>query len=112
MSSRSRSFQSTSLSPPLEEHWTLHHVLLDRIEQEQTAANATDVDSPPLELFQAFDTLDDGDLQFTDAQLEAMRDVLAEYQRSTDWWEVERSSIEQLLERITAALEEEYLSAN
>lgn len=112
MSSRSRSFQSTTLSLPLEEHWTLHHVLLDRIEQEQTAANATDVDSPPLELFQAFDTLDDGDLRFTDAQLEAIRDVLAEYQRSTDWWEVERARIEELLEYVTAALEEDQVPAN
>ncbi|MFC4438277.1 MULTISPECIES: DUF7853 family protein [Natrialbaceae] len=112
MSSRPRPFRSTSLSLSLEERWTLHHVLLHRIEQEETATNATDVDSPPLELYQSFDTVDDGELRFTDAQLEAIQNVLAEYQRSTDWWELERSRIEHLLERVTTALENDRLPAN
>nr|WP_306059404.1 hypothetical protein [Natronococcus sp. AD5] len=87
-------------------------MVLHRIEQEETATNATDVESPPLELFQAFDAIDDGELRFTDAQLEAIQDVLAEYQRSTDWWELERSRIERLLERVTTALESDRLPAN
>jgi hypothetical protein len=112
MSSRSQSFHATPLSLSLEDRWTLHHVLLHRIEQEETAANATDVDSPPLEVFQAFDALDDGALRFTDAQLEAVQDVLVEYQCSTDWWELERAHIEQLLESVTAALEADQLSTD
>lgn len=87
-------------------------MVLHRIEQEETATNATDVESPPLELFQSFDAIDDGELRFTDAQLEAIQDVLAEYQRSTDWWELERSRIERLLERVTTALEGDRLPAN
>lgn len=112
MSSRPRPFRSTSLSLSLEGRWTLHHVLLHRIEQEETATNATDVDSPPLELYQAFDAVDEGKLRFTDAQLEAIQNVLAEYQRSTDWWELERSRIEDLLEHVTTALENDRLPAN
>lgn len=112
MSSRPRPSRSTTLSLSLEERWTLHHVLLHRLEQEETATNATDVDSPPLALFQAFDIVDDGELRFTDAQLEAIQNVLAEYQRSTDWWELERSHIEHLLECVTTALENDRLPAN
>lgn len=112
MSSRSQSFHATSLSLSLEDRWTLHHVLLHRIEQEETATNATDVDSPPLEVFQAFDALDDGTLRFTGDQLEAVQNVLAEYQRSSDWWELERAPIERLLEQVTAALETGQLSVD
>jgi hypothetical protein len=111
MSSRSRSIRSTTLSLSLEDRWTLHHVLLHRIEQEATAPNATDVDSPPLEVFQAFDTVNDGTLRFTDAQLEAIQAVLAEYQRATNWWELERAQIETLLERVTTARENDQLPA-
>lgn len=111
MSSRSRSFHATSLSLSLEDRWTLHHVLLHRIEREETASDATDVDSPPLEVFQAFDAVDDGTLRFTDTQLEAIQDVLAEYQRATDWWELERADVEGVLERVTTALEDDPASA-
>jgi hypothetical protein len=87
-----------SLTP--EQHWTLHHVLLDRIDQESTEVTA-DAGPPPLEVFQAFEMLDSGSSQFTLAQLEAIQDVLAEYQRSPTWWEVERSQIEGILHHVT-----------
>ncbi|ELY56982.1 DUF7853 family protein [Natronococcus jeotgali] len=112
MSSRSRPTRSTTLSLSHEERWTLHHVLLHRIEQEETAADATDVDSPSLELFQAFDTIDDGRLRFTEPQLEAVQRTLAAYQRSTGWWELERSEIESLLEHVATALEVDRLPAD
>ncbi|AGB38598.1 DUF7853 family protein [Natronococcus occultus] len=112
MSSRSRPPRSTTLSLSHEEHWTLHHVLLHRIEREETATDATDVDSPPLELFQAFDTIDDGQLRFTEPQLEAIQNTLAEYQRSTGWWELERSELESLLEHVVTALEHDRLPAD
>ncbi|MGN8216329.1 DUF7853 family protein [Halococcus salifodinae] len=96
---------SVTLSLTPEQHWTLHHVLLDRIDKESTEVTA-DVDLPPTEVFQAFETLDSGNTQFTLAQLEAIRDVLTMYQRSPTWWEVERPQLEQLLHRITQHIEQ------
>lgn len=92
-----------SLTP--EQHWTLHHVLLDRIDQESTEV-AADAGPPPLEVFQAFEMLDSGSSQFTLSQLEAVRDVLTQYQRSPTWWEVERSQIEELLHRVTQLIDQ------
>lgn len=112
MPSRSRPHRSTTLSLSHDERWTLHHVLLHRIEQEETAADPTDVDSPPLELFQAFETIDGGAARFTDPQLEAIQTTLASYQRSTDWWELERGTLESLLEHVTSALEANRLPAD
>lgn len=97
-----RSTTSLSLSP--EERWTVHHVLLHRIEREGTAADTTEVEPPPIEVFRAFDVLDGGESRFTAAQLDAIRDVLAASHWSTDW-EVERPRIERLLERVSRALE-------
>ncbi|WP_265110615.1 hypothetical protein [Halosolutus halophilus] len=94
---------SVALSLTRDEEWTLHHVLLDRIEAELTAAT-TDIDPPPLAVYTAFDTLDAGTTRFTDAELEAMRDVLGEYHHRTDWC-VERDRLEQLLRTLTRALE-------
>lgn len=97
--------RSVTLSLPPAEHWTLHHVLLDRIEQEATAAEPVSVEPPPVAVFQAFETLDAGETSFTIAQLEAMQTVLAEYHHSTTWWELERARLEQLLHRVAACLE-------
>lgn len=92
-----------TLSLPPEEAWTLHHVLLDRIERE--AASEPAAGSPPVEVFRAFETLDAGGRRFTVAQLEAMQGVLAEYHHATTWWEIERARIERLLDRITDRLD-------
>lgn len=97
---------SITLAVPLEERWTLHHVLLDRIEQEATAAEPTSVDPPPVEVFQAFETLDAGEASFTVAQLEAIQTTLAEYHHSTTWWQLERSRLEQLLHRVAELVEQ------
>lgn len=105
MSTHTRSARSTTLSLPPEELWTLHHVLLHRIEQEQTASDASGIGPPPLEVFQAFDALDGGESRFTATQLEAIRDVLATYHWSTDWWEIERPQLERLLQRVSTGLE-------
>ena len=96
-----------SVTLPLtpEQHWTLHHILLDRIDQESTDVTA-DAAPPPLEVFQAFETLESGNARFTLAQLKAIRNVLAEYHHSPTWWEVERPQIEQLLHRITHHIEQ------
>lgn len=100
--------RSVTLSLPPAEHWTLHHVLLDRIEQEATAVDPMRVEPPSVEVFQAFETLDGGETSFTIAQLEAMQTVLAEYHHSTRWWELERARLEQLLHRITDCIEQHH----
>jgi hypothetical protein len=105
MSTHSRSGRPTTLSLPPEELWTLHHVLLHRIEQEQTANDASGIEPPPIEVFQAFDALDGGESRFTVAQLEATRDVLASHHPSSDCWEVERPRVERLLRRVSTVLE-------
>lgn len=105
MSTHPRSARSTTLLLPPEELWTLHHVLLHRIEQEQTASDTTRVEPPPLEVFQAFDALDGGESRFTAAQIEAIRDVLATHHPSSDCWEIERSRVERLLQRVSTVLE-------
>ncbi|MFC4551565.1 MULTISPECIES: hypothetical protein [Halorussus] len=105
MSTHTQSSRSIRLALPPDEQWTLHHVLLHRIERERTAENPTGIDPPPLEVYRAFETLDAGESRFTAGQLEAVQDVLGTYQRSTDWWELERSTLEQLLHRVATALE-------
>lgn len=100
--------RSITLSLPPEEQWTLHHVLLDRIEQETTAAEPANVSPPPVEVFQAFETLDAGETRFTIAQPDAMQTILAEYHHSTTWWEIERAQLEQLLHRITEGIKQHH----
>ena len=107
MSNRSQP-SATTLSLPPKEHWTLHYVLLDRIDQETTVGDTAEVDPPPVEVFQAFETLDAGETSFTIAQLEAIQGVLAEYHHSPTWWEIERPQFEQLLSRITELIEQHH----
>lgn len=86
----------TPLSLSREARWTLHHALLARLE---------DGEDPSLELRRAFETVDAGEVAFTTGELESIRDALAEYHHATGWWEVERSTLEDLLHRVTEALE-------
>ncbi len=104
--SRSSQSQSIALYLPLDAHWTLHHVLLHRIDRETTADDPV-VDPPPLEIFQAFETIDAGRITFSTSQLEAMQGVLAEYHHSTSWWESERSQLERLLHDIATKLDDQ-----
>lgn len=87
----------TSLPLSRAEQWTLHHVLLHRIERESSNQGE---EPPPLTVFCAFETLDAGETSFTDVEFEAIQSVLAEYHHSTDWWESERAQIESLLYQI------------
>lgn len=114
MSATPHETRSVTLSLSLEEHWTLHHVLLDRIEQEKKAAESTGVEPPPVEVFQAFETLDAGETSLTIPQLNAIQTVLATYHHSTTRWEHERARIEQLLHHVTNLLNQhrEILSAD
>ena len=106
MPDKSEQPPSITLSLPPEEQWTLHHVLLDRIDQKTTVGDTAEVDPPPVEVFQAFETLNAGETSFTIAQLKAIQDVLAEYHHSPTWWEIERPQFEQLLHRITQLIEQ------
>lgn len=94
-----------TLSLSAEEQWTLHHILLDRIDPESTVSDTALVDTPPVEVFRAFETLDAGETTFTVAQLDAVRSILAEYHHSSTWWEVERPRIERLLHRVSEPVE-------
>ncbi|WP_226010074.1 hypothetical protein [Halomicrobium salinisoli] len=103
LSDTPRDARSIALSLPIEQQWTLHHVLLDRIEREETTP--ADVEPPRVEVFQAFEALDAGETRFTRAQLEAIEDLLSEYHHSTGRWEAERSTIEALLATVTEHLD-------
>ena len=97
---------SITLSLSREAQWTLHHVLLDRIDRAGTADAPTSDESPSLEVYQAFERLDAGSTCFTLPQLEAIQTVLGEYHHTSTWWELERAKIEDLLYRITAHLDQ------
>ena len=97
---------SVTLSLTPEQHWTLHHVLLDRIDQESTTVVMVDAAPPAVEVFHAFEVLESGNARFTLAQLKSIREVLAEYHHSPTWWEVERPQLEQLLHRVTQRIEQ------
>lgn len=99
--------RTVGLSLSDEERWTLHHVLLDRIEAESTVTDSSRVDPPPVEVFRAFERLDGGETSFTVAQLAAVRSVLSEYHHSPTWWEVERPRIERLLHRVSEHVEDQ-----
>lgn len=94
-----------SLSLDRETRWTLHHVLLDRLERETRAEDPTGIDPPPVAVFDAFETLDAGETSLTTTELEAIRTVVAEYHHSSRW-ELERPRLEGLLHHLTALLEE------
>jgi hypothetical protein len=97
--------RSVTLSLPPEQYWTLHHVLLDRIEQEATAEDPASIDPPSIEVFQAFERLDAGETSFTIVQLKAIQTILAEYHHSPVW-EIERSQLEQLLHHVSKPIEQ------
>jgi len=97
---------TVSLALDREARWTLHHVLLDRLEREARADDPSGIDPPPVAVFDAFETLDAGETRVTVTELEAIRAVVAEYHHSTTWWELERSRLEQILHHLTALLEE------
>lgn len=88
------------------EQWTLHHALLDRIDRERTAADATGIDPPPLAVYTAFETLEAGDdvTRFSVVQLEASRDVVSSYCDRDDW-EADWERLERLYWKLTRALE-------
>ena len=104
--------RSVTLSLSSEAAWTLHHVLLDRIEREAAEPSSVSVEAPPIEVFQAFERLDAGNTGFTIAQLEAIQTVLMEYHHSTTWWELERAGIERLLHRVTRCLNQQQASCS
>lgn len=104
--------RSVTLSLPPETAWTLHHVLLDRIEREAAETAHASVEAPPIEVFQAFETLDAGETSFTIAQVEAIQTVLMEYHHATTWWELERAQIEHLLHRVTSCLDQRQASCS
>ena len=104
MPDNSQEPSEVTLSLEPETQWTLHHVLLDRLEQEETAEDPNSIDPPPVAVFEAFETLDAGEVSFTISELEALRTVLAEQHHSTTW-EHERPRLEELLHEVTQLLD-------
>lgn len=102
MNAPSPSTESLSLSPAAQ--WTLHHALLERIDAEPTAADPTGIDPPPLAVYTAFERLDAGARTFSDAELDAMCDVVRDAHHAPDWC-AERDRLESLLHALTRALE-------
>lgn len=103
MTARSTSPRSAELRPPRDEHWTLHHALLYRIERGEDDEDATE--RAPHRVYRAFEAVDAGNAHFTADELGAMQEVLAAYHHRK-WWEVERPRVESLLRQVTDALEE------
>ena len=93
-----------TIDVPCADQWTLHHVLLDRLERE--AARETPSPLPPelVEANRAFETLDAGGRTFTLPHLHALRTVVGEYAHSPAW-EDERERLERLHRRLGASLE-------
>lgn len=89
--------RTATLDASLEDQWSLHHVLLDRLERETAAEGPSPLPPQLVEVVRAFETLDAGDRRFTVPQLEAVRALLAEY-LSSPAWEDDRESLERLHE--------------
>lgn len=100
MSKDSYSSRAVTLSLSRAEAWTLHHVLLDWLEQGDTMAEPSQSTTPPVEVVTAFETIDAGQTSFTSAQLDAIQPILAEYHHAPAW-EFDRARLEQLLYRVT-----------
>lgn len=91
----------TSLTLSRRVQWTLHHVLADQLGHgERGCATA---DTAPA-VWAAFETLDAGGTQYTTAELEAVRRVVARAHHSRRW-ESDRPQLEQLLHRLSVALD-------
>ncbi|MEM4781540.1 MAG: hypothetical protein QXG03_08285 [Halalkalicoccus sp.] len=103
MTTRSHAAESTTLPLSREEQWTLHSVLLQQIDRERTARDPSAIDPPPLEVFQAFETLDSGNDAFTRRQRLAIAETLTDYADRTDLGPDGRRRLERLAERFGAA---------
>ena len=99
--------ESIALKLRPQERWTLHHVLLDRIDRETITNAPSAIDPPPLEVFQAFEALDAGESEFTALQLEGIETVISEYRDSEECSVEESDALEAVGDRIETALESE-----
>ena len=89
---------------PRADQWTLHHVLLDRLEREADREVPSPLPPALVEANRAFETLDAGGRTFTLPQLHTIRAVVGEYVHSPAW-EDEREGLERLHSRLGASLE-------
>ncbi len=68
--------RTVTLTLQREDLWTLHHVLLERLEAEQTSPEPGAIDPPPLAVCRVFDTLEAGRTRVRIADLETVTKVL------------------------------------
>lgn len=101
---------TATLDASLEEQWTLHHVLLDRLDRERTEDTLVPLSPRLVEVAHAFEALDAGERSFTTAQLEAIRSLLGEYMVSQRWAD-DRERLERLHDHVDDLLAHQQRSA-
>lgn len=94
--------RSATLVVSREDQWTLHHVLLHRLEREAAAEAPTPLSPQLAEVVRAFETFDGGGRRFTVPQLEAICSLLAEYTGSAAW-EADREGLRRLHDELTTS---------
>lgn len=85
-----------------DELWTLHHVLLDRLESERRSP--TTVEPPPIEVFDAFEKIEAGESDFTAREVRFVRAELRRYVAGPAGPPPDRAVAERVIDRITTAL--------
>lgn len=83
------------------EEWTIHHVILDRIEAEWRSEGGN---PPPITVYRVFDKVEAGTERFKPTELRSLREELASYRESGDVPERDARSVDELLERLDTAL--------
>lgn len=107
MSYTTSTLQTATLDASLAEQWTLHHVLLDRLDREHAEDAPTPLSPRLVEVAYAFEALDAGKRRFTIAQLEAIQPLLAEYMFSKRWAD-DRERLERLQDHIDDLLAQQH----
>lgn len=101
--------QTAMLDASLAEQWTLHHVLLDRLDRERAENTPAPLSPRLVEVAHAFETLDAGERRFTTAQLEAIRPLLTDYMFSKRWAD-DRERLKRLQNHIDDLLAQQHSS--
>ncbi|TYL36393.1 hypothetical protein CV102_22450 [Natronococcus pandeyae] len=107
MTRTTSSLQTATLDASLAEQWTLHHVLLDRLDRERAEDTPAPLSPRLVEVSHAFETLDAGERRFTTAQLEVIQSLLAEYAVSKRWAD-DRERLERLQDHIDDLLAQQH----
>ena len=103
MNNRQTEKRQLTFSLSRDEAWTVHHVVLDRIEAEATA---TDREPPSIDVFRVFEKLENGTAQFTRTELQALRFELDSYRASDRSSDRDDDHLVAIVERLDQQLAE------